>query len=190
MWCNTNWTGQSKCGWLMTDWLTKWHSPTRSLTRSLIRYRHCQADRLEWVSFVIIFFQWLCSSALVVTIWPALLVLYLQSWDVFFRNATQGAPPGVAYSAPPSISTSVNKLAGMVQSTAVGFPGVVDTKLIDDHLAVQAIIRSYQVRRRLRCQSDDYVQFLGSEVFRSCDVSLFTVVWGLWLHIGIELYLV
>ena len=78
----------------------------------------------------------------------------------------------------------------MVQSTAVGFPGVVDTKLIDDHLAVQAIIRSYQVRRRLRCQSDDYVQFLGSEVFRSCDVSLFTVVWGLWLHIGIELYLV
>lgn len=69
-----------------------------------------------------------------------------KSWDVFFRNATQGAPPGVAYSAPPSISTSVNKLAGMVQSTAVGFPGVVDTKLIDDHLAVQAIIRSYQVR--------------------------------------------
>lgn len=83
----------------------------------------------------------------VVTDSPALSVLYLQSWDVFFRNATQGAPPGIAYHAPPSISTSVNKLAGAVQSSAVGFPaGQVDTKLIDDHLAVQAIIRSYQVR--------------------------------------------
>jgi 2-oxoglutarate dehydrogenase E1 component len=70
-------------------------------------------------------------------------LIYFQSWDIFFRNATEGAPPGSAYVAPPSIRTGMTGLT--TSMGAVTQPGVVDTKLIDDHLAVQAIIRAYQV---------------------------------------------
>jgi hypothetical protein len=75
--------------------------------------------------------------------------LLLQSWDVFFRNSTAGAGPGQAYQAPPSLGilgrneTALSSMAGFMGGNALG--GQVDEKIIDDHLAVQAIIRSYQV---------------------------------------------
>lgn len=59
-----------------------------------------------------------------------------KSWDVFFRNATQGAVPGQAYQSP--LTSSLATFQPATQA--------LDAKLIDDHLAVQAIIRSYQVR--------------------------------------------
>jgi 2-oxoglutarate dehydrogenase E1 component len=63
----------------------------------------------------------------------------LQSWDVFFRNANAGAPPGMAHQSPLS-------LAGLpqAQSLAGAQPNV--EKLVEDHLAVQSLIRAYQVR--------------------------------------------
>ncbi|XP_056632146.1 2-oxoglutarate dehydrogenase complex component E1 isoform X4 [Diorhabda carinulata] len=71
------------------------------------------------------------------------------SWDSFFRNSSQG---GVGYQAPPSlaplgknelpVSSLLPALAG---SSALG-AAPVSEKAIDDHLAVQAIIRSYQAR--------------------------------------------
>ncbi|XP_056632148.1 2-oxoglutarate dehydrogenase complex component E1 isoform X5 [Diorhabda carinulata] len=71
------------------------------------------------------------------------------SWDSFFRNSSQG---GVGYQAPPSlaplgknelpVSSLLPALAG---SSALG-AAPVSEKAIDDHLAVQAIIRSYQIR--------------------------------------------
>lgn len=78
-----------------------------------------------------------------------------KSWDVFFKNAQNGALPGGAYTAPPSLHSTVSS-SFPVQSlplTAVQ-PGAVDTKLIDDHLAVQAIIRSYQIRGHLLADLD------------------------------------
>ncbi|XP_032671008.1 2-oxoglutarate dehydrogenase, mitochondrial isoform X7 [Odontomachus brunneus] len=71
------------------------------------------------------------------------------SWDSFFRSSTAGAAPGLAYQAPPSLAPSYNQvplgallpLAG----TQIGQMPV-NEKIIDDHLAVQAIIRSYQIR--------------------------------------------
>ncbi|CAG9560270.1 unnamed protein product [Danaus chrysippus] len=74
------------------------------------------------------------------------------SWDAFFRNATNGAQPGVAYTSPPNLApysknevplTSLVPAAGM-PSISAGSP--INEKIIDDHLAVQAIIRSYQIR--------------------------------------------
>ncbi|XP_078040415.1 oxoglutarate dehydrogenase Nc73EF isoform X3 [Augochlora pura] len=72
------------------------------------------------------------------------------SWDAFFRNSTAGVGPGVAYQAPPSLAPSHNQiplgallpLGGGSQLSQVP----VNEKIIDDHLAVQAIIRSYQIR--------------------------------------------
>lgn len=75
--------------------------------------------------------------------------VHFQSWDSYFRNSS--ASGGSGYVAPPSLaplpknhypaSSMVPALAGAGHSLG----GIVDEKLIDDHLAVQAIIRSYQV---------------------------------------------
>ncbi|XP_032671010.1 2-oxoglutarate dehydrogenase, mitochondrial isoform X9 [Odontomachus brunneus] len=79
------------------------------------------------------------------------------SWDSFFRSSTAGAAPGLAYQAPPSLAPSYNQvplgallpLAG----TQIGQMPV-NEKIIDDHLAVQAIIRSYQARGHLVADLD------------------------------------
>lgn len=73
--------------------------------------------------------------------------IFLQSWDVYFRNASSGAAPGQAYISPPTPSpygAMVTQAMPGVGMAAAG--GHVDSKLIDDHLAVQSIIRSFQVR--------------------------------------------
>jgi len=69
----------------------------------------------------------------------------LQSWDVFFRNTDGGAPPGAAYQAPPGIRTAVSTVSPVSAAPQMGTGDMLSTKVIDDHLAVQAIIRSYQV---------------------------------------------
>lgn len=69
------------------------------------------------------------------------------SWDSFFRNSAQG---GVGYQAPPSLSVPRPNEAYISTTSTLssggGGGGVVNEKAIDDHLSVQAIIRSYQIR--------------------------------------------
>ncbi|XP_047020828.1 2-oxoglutarate dehydrogenase, mitochondrial isoform X2 [Helicoverpa zea] len=83
------------------------------------------------------------------------------SWDAFFRNATNGAQPGSAYTAPPNLApynknevplTSLVPSGAGMPSIAAGSP--INEKIIDDHLAVQAIIRSYQARGHLAADVD------------------------------------
>ncbi|KAJ8317938.1 hypothetical protein KUTeg_003029 [Tegillarca granosa] len=64
-----------------------------------------------------------------------------KSWDVYFRQASQGVQPGQAFVRPPT-------LGGPATSTTLpaAATGVVNDKVIEDHLAVQSIIRSYQTR--------------------------------------------
>ncbi|GLD74394.1 2-oxoglutarate dehydrogenase, mitochondrial isoform X1 [Lates japonicus] len=66
-----------------------------------------------------------------------------KSWDIFFRNANAGAPPGAAYQSPPPFSGTSQGLAS-VQALVGAQPNV--EKLVEDHLAVQSLIRAYQVR--------------------------------------------
>ncbi|XP_038641628.1 2-oxoglutarate dehydrogenase, mitochondrial-like [Scyliorhinus canicula] len=66
-----------------------------------------------------------------------------KSWDVFFRNANAGAPPGTAYQSPPLLGANLASLPS-AQSMMVAQPNV--DKLVEDHLAVQSLIRAYQVR--------------------------------------------
>ncbi|CAK1604059.1 unnamed protein product [Parnassius mnemosyne] len=83
------------------------------------------------------------------------------SWDAFFRNATNGAQPGLAYTPPPNLAPfSKNEvpLSSLVPASA-GMPSIasgspINEKIIDDHLAVQAIIRSYQARGHLAADVD------------------------------------
>lgn len=57
---------------------------------------------------------------------------------MFFRNANAGAPPGAAYQSPLALS------AAPQLSSLVGAQANVE-KLVEDHLAVQSLIRAYQV---------------------------------------------
>ncbi|XP_018392125.1 PREDICTED: 2-oxoglutarate dehydrogenase, mitochondrial isoform X2 [Cyphomyrmex costatus] len=80
------------------------------------------------------------------------------SWDSFFRNSTAGAAPGFAYQAPPSLAPSYNQvplgaLLPLGGGTQLG-QAPINEKIIDDHLAVQAIIRSYQARGHLVADLD------------------------------------
>lgn len=59
-----------------------------------------------------------------------------QSWDAFFRNAAAGAPPGHAYTSPPSLRPSTGPASQVLSNSDV----------IRDHLRVQALIRAYQIR--------------------------------------------
>ncbi|XP_070689256.1 oxoglutarate (alpha-ketoglutarate) dehydrogenase a (lipoamide) isoform X2 [Pempheris klunzingeri] len=70
-----------------------------------------------------------------------------KSWDVFFRNANAGAPPGAAYQSPLSLS-AVPQLSSLVGAQ----PNV--EKLVEDHLAVQSLIRAYQIRGHHVAQLD------------------------------------
>ncbi|XP_066991085.1 2-oxoglutarate dehydrogenase complex component E1 isoform X2 [Anabrus simplex] len=83
------------------------------------------------------------------------------SWDTFFRNSSAGAAPGQAYQPPPSLGipaknqvpiTSLAPYIGGSSAPALG--GQINEKVIDDHLAVQAIIRSYQARGHLVSELD------------------------------------
>ncbi|XP_055847037.1 2-oxoglutarate dehydrogenase-like, mitochondrial isoform X2 [Episyrphus balteatus] len=60
------------------------------------------------------------------------------SWDAYFRNNTYSAPPNHA-----PMERNTLPLSAIQSSLEGGRP---DAKMIDDHLAVQAIIRSYQIR--------------------------------------------
>lgn len=70
-------------------------------------------------------------------------VLSLQSWDAFFRNANAGVPPGAAYQSPLALQGSPLTLPSVQKLTSTK-PNV--EKLVADHLAVQSLIRGYQVK--------------------------------------------
>ncbi|KAM9456388.1 2-oxoglutarate dehydrogenase complex component E1 isoform 2-T2 [Clarias gariepinus] len=63
-----------------------------------------------------------------------------KSWDIFFRNANAGAPPGAAYQRPPPPAAMTSVLPQMLAGSQVRVE-----KLVEDHLAVQSLIRAYQV---------------------------------------------
>ncbi|XP_053689506.1 2-oxoglutarate dehydrogenase complex component E1-like isoform X4 [Sabethes cyaneus] len=70
------------------------------------------------------------------------------SWDAYFRNNAYEAPPSLAPI--PRNHVPASQYLGSSLPAVAGGAGIVggriDDKLIDDHLAVQAIIRSYQIR--------------------------------------------
>ncbi|XP_058876083.1 2-oxoglutarate dehydrogenase complex component E1 isoform X2 [Acipenser ruthenus] len=96
-----------------------------------------------------------------------------KSWDVFFRNANAGAPPGMAYQSPPPLGMSLSGLAS-AQSLVSAQPNV--EKLVEDHLAVQSLIRAYQIRGHHVAQLDplgimdaDLDSFVPADIITSSD---------------------
>ncbi|XP_026875831.2 2-oxoglutarate dehydrogenase, mitochondrial isoform X1 [Electrophorus electricus] len=66
-----------------------------------------------------------------------------ESWDSFFRHANAGATLGTAYQSPSALGVSLSALPQ---------PSV--EKLVEDHLAVQTLIRAYQIRGHHIAQLD------------------------------------
>lgn len=85
-----------------------------------------------------------------------ILILLVQSWDSFFRNSAGGAAPGQAYQSPPSLAppgknqVPLSSFAPQLGGLGASMPNQISDKLIDDHLSVQGLIRSYQVRKALK----------------------------------------
>ncbi|XP_055940786.1 2-oxoglutarate dehydrogenase complex component E1-like [Argiope bruennichi] len=84
-----------------------------------------------------------------------------KSWDAFFRSTSEGAQPGDAYQSPPLapvqyVQVPIEHLQGTTTTalTPSAAPQYVEPRGIDDHLSVQAIIRSYQVRGHLVSKLD------------------------------------
>ncbi|XP_005396712.1 PREDICTED: 2-oxoglutarate dehydrogenase, mitochondrial isoform X1 [Chinchilla lanigera] len=75
-----------------------------------------------------------------------------KSWDIFFRNTNAGAPPGAAYQSPLTLSRGSLATAARAQSLVEAQPNV--DKLVEDHLAVQSLIRAYQIRGHHVAQLD------------------------------------
>ncbi|XP_052786146.1 2-oxoglutarate dehydrogenase complex component E1-like isoform X2 [Mya arenaria] len=73
-----------------------------------------------------------------------------KSWDIYFRQVSQGAAPGTAYVRPPSLAATSMSAPSMTQpamtSTQLTRKEPITDKIIEDHLSVQTIIRSYQLR--------------------------------------------
>ncbi|XP_058983499.1 2-oxoglutarate dehydrogenase-like, mitochondrial isoform X1 [Musca domestica] len=69
------------------------------------------------------------------------------SWDAYFRNNSYCGPPNLA-------PQQYNTLPATAFAGMAGVGAAPDSKTIDDHLAVQAIIRSYQARGHLASELD------------------------------------
>jgi hypothetical protein len=70
----------------------------------------------------------------------------LQGWATFFGNVEAGAAPGNAY--PPS-TLQTGTSGAVASSTSTSVAPIVSgdfLQLLQDHLNVQLLIRSYQVR--------------------------------------------
>lgn len=96
---------------------------------------------------------------------------FLQSWDAYFRNNAYRAPPALVPAQPGHVPLSQfgGSFGGAVARTSQP-----DEKTIDDHLAVQAIIRSYQVSDSLAGMYGQAVSSApdtatGCFVFDGCD---------------------
>lgn len=84
-----------------------------------------------------------------------------KSWDAYFRQAAQGVPPGQAYVSPPTLgggyASTVQHAVAPVPTTTFTQPlppPSVTSKDIEDHLSVQSIIRSYQIRGHHLAKTD------------------------------------
>ena len=65
----------------------------------------------------------------------------MQSWDAFFRNVSNDVSPGLAH-----VSTNrVHGVTSVIDKQVLQDASNVPSKVIDDHLVLQAIIHAYQV---------------------------------------------
>uniref|UniRef100_A0A5F9D4F9 oxoglutarate dehydrogenase (succinyl-transferring) n=1 Tax=Oryctolagus cuniculus TaxID=9986 RepID=A0A5F9D4F9_RABIT len=90
-----------------------------------------------------------------------------KSWDSFFRRASEEASPGPTQSSSPSV---------VPESRALGSGRTKTSKLVEDHLAVQSLIRAYQIRGHHVAQLDplgildaDLDSFVPSDLITTID---------------------
>jgi 2-oxoglutarate dehydrogenase E1 component len=67
------------------------------------------------------------------------------SWQAYFKNVANGAEPGSAFQAPPTLIPE-SYIIGDVGTASVTAPVGVSSPEILDHMKVQLLVRAYQVR--------------------------------------------
>lgn len=74
-----------------------------------------------------------------------------QSWEIYFKNLTNGLGPGAAYQAPPGVGvkpvpySEISIANGKAKQQDIDIQQIDIHDLIQDHLAVFSLIRGYQV---------------------------------------------
>lgn len=100
-----------------------------------------------------------------------------RSWDAYFRQVQSGKPPGQAYQPPPILGQS----PGMV-ATRQTVPNAVDqsiiNELVSDHMAVNSLIRCYQIRGHHMAQLDP-LGILQADLSETVPADLSLEYWGL-----------
>lgn len=75
------------------------------------------------------------------------------SWNAYFKQVQKGAPLGAAYQAPPSITTgAVYKIEGSVGGAAESSGDI--SKNVEQYIALENLIRAYQVRGHFKADLD------------------------------------
>ena len=93
-----------------------------------------------------------CGGWVTVAVCPS----HVQSWRTYFSQVTKGAPPGTAYQAPPTLSPAPPAGALVPPADQGEF-----AKEVSDHLLVNSLIRSYQVRGGMGQGCAEGVQGMG-----------------------------
>ncbi|KAG8551814.1 hypothetical protein GDO81_004283 [Engystomops pustulosus] len=97
-----------------------------------------------------------------------------KSWDTFFRNADPGASPGEAHQI--TTAADMQNKALLIRSQGLAMAPAKAEKLVEDHLAVQSLIRAYQIRGHHVAQLDplgildaDLDSFVPSDLITTLD---------------------
>ncbi|XP_073542063.1 2-oxoglutarate dehydrogenase-like, mitochondrial isoform X1 [Phyllobates terribilis] len=97
-----------------------------------------------------------------------------KSWDSFFRNADAGASPGEAHQI--AKAADMQNKALLIRSQGLAMAPAKAEKLVEDHLAVQSLIRAYQIRGHHVAQLDplgildaDLDSFVPSDLITTLD---------------------
>lgn len=97
-----------------------------------------------------------------------------QSWDAYFRNNSYVAPPSLAPAPKGHVSMSEYRSVAPQMGGGLGSSMAVDERLIDDHLDVQAIIRSYQVKDG----TGDWLTTTRTEIIYWVDLGMLWTILG------------
>ncbi|KXJ27697.1 2-oxoglutarate dehydrogenase-like, mitochondrial [Exaiptasia diaphana] len=100
-----------------------------------------------------------------------------KSWDAYFKNVKGGMPPGQAYQPPPVLGQPSSAVATTISSpTAVDQSNI--NEIVQDHLAVYSLIRSYQIRGHRKAKLDP-LGILQADLSEDIPVDLQLAYWGL-----------
>lgn len=95
-----------------------------------------------------------------------------SSWNAYFKQVENNVPPGAAFQSPPSLASSaVYQVQGSAAPAATAASSADVSTEVNKYLAVENLIRAYQVWKLLQCHICDgqcnIIVWLGPRTLQS-----------------------